>query len=188
MSDRIGRYLDGAEANIRRFESLCGQFPAPVLNEWRYATRHVVNLLRDPGSADETEQAVRHLQRAYFDSCSLLLVAVLDKWDSWTSPFRAYPSLLNDAVPGWSDASALMAKARRMHRDFRLSSPADREAHFEQVAVLLDPMLAALDGLEDAMPSLERASRRERRKEFVSAGCFVVAVLTLAATIVAMLR
>ena len=48
MTDDIRRLIDGTEANIKRFETLTGEFPCNVLNEWRYATRHVVSLLDSP--------------------------------------------------------------------------------------------------------------------------------------------
>ena len=64
----ISFLLNATESNLKRIESVSSNFLAPVLNEWRYATRHIAVLLDAPSNEVERSKAIGHLERAYLNS------------------------------------------------------------------------------------------------------------------------
>ena len=75
-AERALSLIDRTEANIKRIEELQSAFAAPVLNEWRYAIRHVVTMAA--GGGEGADKAEGHLKRAYFDSCDIVIDCQLD--------------------------------------------------------------------------------------------------------------
>jgi hypothetical protein len=68
--------IDKTEENLKLIEQISGDFMAPVLNEWRYAIRHVIStFIKRDFSGIEAQKTIGHLKRAYFDSLTFFLIA-----------------------------------------------------------------------------------------------------------------
>ena len=75
----LSNLIDKTEQNIDRIQNVGDSFVYPVLNEWRYATRHMANIFKADKKESELEmqKTIAHLNRAYLDSCEVLLTTYL---------------------------------------------------------------------------------------------------------------
>lgn len=125
----ISELVCATEGNIARITAVSGKFAIPCLNEWRYATKHVALLLKDPNDHVQRDKAIGHLKRAYFDSSDILMTVLLDSLRRVFEDVGAYSDVAAKVIPGYekwavafSDALALqyepvddrIARARKM--------------------------------------------------------------------------
>ena len=97
----ISDLVCATESNIARITAVSGKFAVPCLNEWRYATKHVALLLKDPNDSVQREKAIGHLKRAYFDSSDILLTVLLDSLRRVFEDVGAYSDIAAKVIPGY---------------------------------------------------------------------------------------
>ena len=183
MRSELARLLDGTEANAKRIESLQGTFPVVVLNEWRYATRHVVNLLEGDGDSTERRKAENHLARAYFDSCDMLLDCLLDRAREYDVAYSAYPEILTATVQNYPSVRKAIRDAHKAHAASQGFVDAEKRTRYAELERVIAPLDAAVAALDDASQDLAAACRRQRRKDAMTLAGIILAALGILATV-----
>lgn len=175
--------IAATEANLRLVSRLNGDFVAPALNEWRYATRHMANLLERPNDDAEREKALRHLERAYFDSSDILLTIVLDGFRAFDEDFGEYPEIVQNALPEFGKWRIELRDAKRLLTEGDRSS--DRFESARKMDAVSGRLLQILDEIDENRPSLvvrvKKARQRERRELLALAAGLVAAVAAVLA-------
>ena len=113
----IAELVCATERNISRITAVSGKFAVPCLNEWRYATKHVAYLLKDPNDAVQREKAIGHLKRAYFDSSDILLTVLVASLREVFDDVGEYVEVAASVIPGFATWSSVCTEALRLQRD-----------------------------------------------------------------------
>lgn len=164
VSSELTPILDKTEQNIRRFEDVFGCFPDIVLNQWRYASRHVASLLDNPQDTVQRQSAIGHIRRAYFDSCDILVVCLLDKIGDLLDTFASVPEVPAKLISGYSEKRALLRRAQKLHREFKSFTPQEKDAQYDKLESVLSGLLAFYDELDAVYSDMLVASERQRRE------------------------
>ena len=180
----ISNLVRATEVNIKKIERYNGDFVCVALNEWRYATRHVVDMdLSDPSDENRT-QAVRHFKRAYFDSSDILLDCLLEKLEDLHLGFRDYASIVQRYVKDYPDKMKLARAAKEFHRD--AEDMKNREESYRTVSGHCDMLESFIEELEDTSvcwrPEIAKAIRSDRMKFWG----FIIGAATLGVSIVSL--
>lgn len=94
----LSMLIEKTEQNINRIQNVSDSFVYPVLNEWRYATKHIANIFttEERDCEIEIQKAVAHLNRAYIDSCEVLLTTYLHQAFLFLKRYRHIRYLTNE--------------------------------------------------------------------------------------------
>lgn len=182
--------VDKTEANIKLIEQISSSFAAPVLNEWRYATRHVLAAFAGDGQSDENaRKAVNHLKRAYFDSCDIVLDCQLHALRRIHERCLGYAEAVVKVVPDYPAWLETVRDAQRRHREAQTTYGEAREAAFDSLAPsikALDEILDRLSFHADEMAAAVRRAKTNVRLTVAakSAGIAVAAITLLKAAFV----
>ena len=112
----INTIIGKTEENLKRIQNINNSFVFPVLNQWRYATRHMANYLSAPENDGECQKVIAHLKKAYADSCEVLLIVHLRRAVLFLkrySRIRGYPtlsSLLDEYMGCYIDGQSILKK------------------------------------------------------------------------------
>ena len=147
QSDAIQALLDKTEANLKRIEQIDDAFSCFVLNEWRYATRHMADYMRT-GDEEAGRKAASHLKRAYFDSCDVLLDSLLARVAEYEQAFRGYAEVVAGIVPGFREGYRCVHAAREAHLQARGYENGEREAAYDRLEPHCAGLLAFVGQLE----------------------------------------
>ena len=185
--DRLLTLVDKTENNLRLIERFNGNFALPVLNEWRYSTRHILvaNFKSDDAAAEANVRAMRHLQRAYFDSCDLLIDCLLTEIRTRKESYRGYEATVLAVFPEYSE---VLAKVRRSSTevDCILS---DKEHAREEKYLLLEPVIKELEEVVAVFDDHEVAVNIAIKKAwFKFVWQILIGLSSMAALIVAILK
>jgi len=130
--EEIIRLIDKTEENLKRIEIINGRFVCFTLNEWRYATRHIMRY-RASDDAQDLQKAVGHLKRAYFDSCDVLLDCLLDRIRCIDDEIRGFASILASIVPDFNKSRIAIHSARNAHLTVQTISGDEREQAYDML-------------------------------------------------------
>lgn len=175
--------IAATEENLRRISCVNDGFVMPALNEWRYATRHMAELLEDPDSAAEREKAMRHLERAYFDSSDILLTVLLDAFRAFTEDFGEYLDVVQGVMPDFARWRGEMREARRFLLDARKRD--DRFDAARRMDEISAGLFGILDGIDENREALAARIRKERRRECREIAALLVGIVSAVAAVVA---
>jgi len=75
-------------------ERINGEFITPVLNEWRYATFHFMNVVQKRNFDEEFGKANNHFRRAYYDSSEILIEVLLSIIKGYISKYAGYQDVI----------------------------------------------------------------------------------------------
>ena len=156
----LAALLDKTERNLKRIEMLDDAFSCIVLNEWRYATRHVVNLLAT-GDEEEERKALGHLKRAYFDSCDVLLDSLLACVMRMESAYRGYFTQMAAVIPDFQTAAQCVDAAQQAHLEAQAQTGDAREGAYDT----LEGHCAALERFVGMLERNRHAWQEEIRKQ-----------------------
>ena len=169
------------EQNIKRIERVQHAFVYPVLNEWRYAMHHLYD-----GSENGKSSCICHLQRAYFDSCDILKITLLDRL---RSIFVAFDGYADDIVYIIPEYASLRREVREINNAVFPDGDSDI-SRFEFYSSLsaklsrLEEILNLLEANTDAISQRIRKTKRKSRLELIG---LLLAFLTLIVSIVGLL-
>lgn len=124
--------IDKTEENLKRIEIINGRFICFSLNEWRYATRHVMRY-HACGDAEESRKALSHMKRAYFDSCDILLDCLLNRVSMLDDEIRGYANIVAQTVPDFQKSRVAIHAARDAHYSAQTISGNDREVKYDSL-------------------------------------------------------
>lgn len=156
--------LDKTERNLKRIERINDSFVCFALNEWRYATRHVVNFMR-AGNPEEESKVVGHLKRAYFDSCDVLLDGLLNMVAQYEVQFGGYASLVAGIVPDFKEAYAKVWEAKELHLEARSFNEESRESRYDGLEPYCEALSEFVGNLGKSRDIWLREIRAQRRRD-----------------------
>lgn len=176
--------VDKTEANIKLIEQISETFLAPVLNEWRYAIRHVLtSFAKNDPSGEDAQKAVSHLKRAYFDSCDIVLDCQLDALSLVHERCLGYAEAVVKVAPAYTSWLETMRNAQRLHREAQAKHDDEREAAFDSLAPTIKELDEILDKLsfraEEISATVRRAKANARTTIAAKIAGIAVAALTL---------
>jgi len=192
--DSLVALLDKTEQNIKRIEKISSEFVVPVLNEWRYATRHVFTFLQRFHTGDaalrneEHRKATSHLKRAYFDSCDILIDCLLSKIQGYTDDYDCYIDIAKSYIPEYSELRKLSRKAWHEHAEANNFTADMREANYESLEAYNNALWEFLRTLDDNAAACDSAIRKKQRSEtFVIVGIMATVIGAVAGILIPIL-
>ena len=181
----ISELVCGTEGNIARITAISGKFAVPCLNEWRYATKHVALLLKDPNDTVNRDKAIGHLKRAYFDSSDILLTILLDGMREVFEDVGAYVDVATGIIPDFASWSSSCTKAQRLQRE----PCEDRYLRAREMDEVSSTLIGYLDKANLNRGNLLAAISRKRRSERLTAiGVIATAVSAIIAVLALFFR
>ena len=140
-ADAAFALIDKTEANLKLIEQISDDFLTPVLNEWRYAIRHIVStFIQKEFSGIEADKAVGHLKRAYFDSTDILLDCQLNIIRMFHQKCLGYSEQIQKIIPDYPNILEKVREAQKLHRSAQSKHGNERESAFDS----LEPTIATL--------------------------------------------
>jgi hypothetical protein len=174
--------IDKTEENLKRIEIVNGRFVCFSLNEWRYATRHVMRY-HASGNAEECIKALSHLKRAYFDSCDILLDCLLNRISMLDDEIRGFANLVAQVVPNFRESRIAIHAARDAHYSAQTISGDDREAKYDSLRVHcaeLEKYLANMAATQDVWQADIRKQKLRDRIPVIWAAIGIAVSIILA--------
>lgn len=176
----IFNLVRATEQNISRITVISGRFAVPCLNEWRYATRHVACLLKDPNDTVQRDKAIGHLKRAYYDSCDILLTILIDSLRKVFDDVGEYVDVANKVLPGFASWNSICAEAIHLQRE----APDDRYSRAIEMDKMSAKIIKLLDQADANRSNLLSSVARKRNKDrFATIGVISAAITAVAAVI-----
>lgn len=174
--------IDKTEENLKRIEIINGRFICFSLNEWRYATRHVMRY-HASGDTDESRKALSHLKRAYYDSCDILLDCLLNKVAMLDDEIRGYANIVAQVVPDFQKSRIAIHAARDAHYSAQTISGDDREKQYDALHAHcedLEKYLGAMAATQDVWQSDIRKQKSRDRLPVIWAAIGIAVSIILA--------
>ena len=181
--------LDKTEQNIKRIDIISGEFAVIVLNQWRYATRHILTFLQTHlqcpqggGVAvkeEELRMATNHLKRAYFDSCDILIDCLLAKIRDYKDAYDYHIEIVKEYIPEYPEMRKRTQEAWRKHCDANGFTSEEREKNYDLYQNHVDDLWNFWLVLDDNAPVCDKIIRKKRRKEILVFIGFVVASILI---------
>ena len=162
--EEIARLLDKTERNLKRIERIDVSFVSFAINEWRYATRHIVTYMQT-GSAEEECKVVGHLKRAYFDSNEVLLDGLLDRIAKFESLFRGYSGIVSAVVPGFKEAYLKVWEAKEKLFKAQSYDSESREVKYDSLEPYCDALESFVENLEKSRNAWQDDIRVQKRRD-----------------------
>ena len=180
----IADLVCATERNISRITAISGKFAVPCLNEWRYATKHVACLLKDPNDTVQREKAIGHLKRAYFDSSDILLTILLDALREIFEDVGGYVDVAVGLIPEFNSWSPVCAEAQRLQRE----SQGDRFSRALAMDKISDRLIGFVDQANINRNNLLAAISRKRRNERLTVVGVAAAIISAVCAVIAFFR
>lgn len=181
-ADRALSLIDRTEANLKRIEELQSAFVAPVLNEWRYAIRHVVSM--SATSSVEADKAIGHLKRAYFDSCDIVIDCQLNVIAAVQEKCVGYRKSVLEVAPDYAKWMNAARRAQNAHRAAQLKHGEEREDAFDSLSGTIDELDAVLSSLSDLSEEIALAVRRAKFKFIIGTAVAIATIVSAGVAVV----
>lgn len=187
--DEVLSLVDKTEKNLKIAEHLTKLFVVPVLNEWRYGTRHIVTALKNGCSDAEFKKSMGHWKRAYFDSCDIVVDCILKRCADMNRRYYGYTDIVQSVVPRYCEYLAEMRDIQKRHLNAKLESDeTGRMTAYDDLSSILakcDEMLSEIDKHEIPIVAKVRRAKVKHRLGVAAAIATVVgAIIPLAAKLV----
>lgn len=181
---QLSELVDATESNLKKIEGFNGDFIVTALNEWRYATRHIVDAMCDIRDEENRIRAVCHLQRAYFDSCDILLTCLLSRFYALHDEFRDLASLVAKHVDGYVEKCSRIREIAELYRSVKKSDK--REDFYKEIAKACDDAEGIVKAFESTADVWRDEIRRTRRNDRFAIVGIVVGVAGLVVSVIAL--
>lgn len=176
--------VDKTEANIKLIEQVSTTFVSPVLNEWRYAIRHVLTACaKNDFCGEDAHKAIGHLKRAYFDSCDIVLDCQLSTLCDIHEKLLGYAEVVRKVVPEYPAWLERIRDAQNLHRDAQIKHGDDREVAFDALAPAIEELDNILGKLLFHAEEISVAVRREKINVWLTFSAKVAGILVAALTL-----
>lgn len=155
-----------AEKRIKEIEHFNEGLDIPAINELRYVSFHLLEILTSPPAAQESHNAkvISHLQRAIYDACEALISLQLKELRKFQEDYRL--TVVSDVINNYQElmqnaeeASSLIKGKQRGH-DGREDYYADALKHVDVLQKINITLRAARDELNKKLNIQRRDSRR----------------------------
>lgn len=177
--------IDKTEENLKLIEQISGDFMAPVLNEWRYAIRHVIStFIKRDFSGIEAQKTIGHLKRAYFDSCDILLDCQLNILTAIHGKCLGYSENVSKIVPDYSLYLEKVRKAQTSHREAQNKHGEERESAFDSLLPAIQELDEILDTMTFHADDIAATIRRAKNKDAIAKYSVIATIAGIIVTIV----
>jgi hypothetical protein len=183
-ADTAFALIDKTETNLKLIEQISGDFFAPVLNEWRYAIRHIVStFIQRDFSGLEADKALGHLKLAYFDSCDILLDCQLNLLRTFHQKCLGYSESVKKIIPEYPSLLETVRNAQKMHLSVQSKHDKEREVAFDSLAPIIDSLSDILNKLDFHADEIAVMIRRAKRWEALKTTSIVSGIIVSIVTI-----
>ncbi len=182
----ISVLVDDTEQNIKQIEEYNDEFPMPILNEWRYVTRHIVNSHFKSNGKDvdnELKAAVGHLKRASYDSFGILLSAQINLIGSIKEKTAGYTDIVKEYIDDYS-AWQLKVKEGRKILD-GLPGGLDKENVHSRLKVLCRELQEYIRIIEATQEDWEAAIKKQKLRDLIK---YAASIATIIGVILALIQ
>lgn len=176
--DQIRKLVSNTESNFKRIESYNGDFVCVALNEWRYATRHIVDMMCHVDEKDNRTQAICHLKRAYFDSYDILLDSILFRFDELHDEYKNYASIVKGYVENYAEKVKIARLAKEIHA--QAQDPQKRDDLYHKIGKSCDDLESFVKDIENTADDWRSDIRQQIKKDrlvFVGVAAGVLAAI-----------
>lgn len=175
----VFKLIQDTEANIKRIELANKRFVPYTLNEWRYATRHLVEAVAF-GKCEDIQKAENHFKRAFYDSCEILADCLMARFAEFHGQFRGYSSIVSSVVTDFAQKCRLAIELQECRRN-TVSSEKSRAGAYEkmrEISQKLDDFLAELESSRPMwLEDIRKQKLRDRLPVIVSVAGIIVAII-----------
>ncbi len=123
--------LTDTEKNLKLIENYTDAVAVPILNEWRYATRHIVDVYFNLDDKDALDKAHGHFRRACYDSFGMLMTYQLAKIDNFHRTFFGYAGIVRKYIENYNEWQIKVDEARRLYD--MLPETNEKDGFYEKV-------------------------------------------------------
>lgn len=108
VSSMFGR----VENAMKTVQQVCGEFPAPPLNEIRMAFYHVLKTADAVNVTDHLQSAFKHCQRAYYDAREIEVLAELEIIKDFEKACSGHEDIIKANIQDYVDKRKAVLQAR----------------------------------------------------------------------------
>jgi hypothetical protein len=166
LPEELLSLVDKTEHNLKIAEDFSGDFSIPILNEWRYGSRHIVNAMSGDISDREIEKSLSHWRRAYYDSCDIVLNCQLEQLAQYNKYWKGYADIVQGLFSEYSGYLERIQSAQETHRNARSQNGERRKAAYEELPQTIEDISKILKDIIAKHPIIDSAIRRAKAKHW----------------------
>ena len=165
--DELFSLHNKTEHNLKIVEGFTNEFAVPILNEWRYGSRHIANSLTSELTEDEQIKALGHWRRAYYDSCDIVLNCQLERLSEYHRQWQGYTDIVKEVISEYAKHLVEIRRIQKIHREAKCSVlGSDRQQAYDSLQPSIDALSKILDEIEANKDAVDCAIRRARTKHW----------------------
>lgn len=180
--DELFSLHNKTEHNLKIVEGFTNEFAVPILNEWRYGSRHIANSLTLDLAEEEQTKALGHWRRAYYDSCDIVLNCQLEQLSEYHRQWQGYTDVVKEVISEYAKHLVEIRRIQKIHREAKCSVlGSDRQQAYDSLQPSIDALSKILDEIEANKDAVDCAICRARAKHWggiIIAAAALVGVLT----------
>ena len=175
--DELFSLHNKTEHNLKIVEGFTNEFAVPILNEWRYGSRHIANSLTLDLAEEEQTKALGHWRRAYYDSCDIVLNCQLERLSEYHCRWRGYTDVVKEVISEYTKHLSDIRSIQKIHEEAKCSTHGrDRQQAYDSLQPSIDALSKILDEIETNKDAVDCAICRARAKHW---GGIIIAAATL---------
>lgn len=175
--DELFSLHNKTEHNLKIVEGFTNEFAVPILNEWRYGSRHIANSLTLDLAEEEQTKALGHWRRAYYDSCDIVLNCQLERLSEYHCRWRGYTDVVKEVIPEYTKHLSDIRCIQKIHEEAKCSVlGSDRQQAYDSLQPSIDALSKILDEIEANKDAVDCSIRRARTKHW---GGIIIAVTAI---------
>jgi len=151
------------EKVMKTVETVCGEFPAPALNEIRMAFYHVILAVEDDSAAGDVESALKHCKRAYYDAREIEVLAELEIIMDFERACSGHEDIVKANIRDYADKRKAVLKARDALNDAALTH-STRDELFDKYDQPCQTLRAYCAEISAMQPAISTAIRKQKIK------------------------
>ena len=180
--DELFSLHNKTEHNLKIVEGFTNEFAVPILNEWRYGSRHIAKSLTLDLAEEEQTKALGHWRRAYYDSCDIVLNCQLERLSEYHCRWRGYTDVVKEVISEYTKHLSDIRSIQKIHEEAKCSTHGrDRQQAYDSLQPSIDALSKILDEIEANKDAVDCAICRARAKHWggiIIAAAALVGVLT----------
>jgi hypothetical protein len=178
--DELFSLHNKTEHNLKIVEGFTNEFAVPILNEWRYGSRHIANSLTLDLAEEEQTKALGHWRRAYYDSCDIVLNCQLERLSEYHRQWRGYTDVVKEVISEYAKHLVEIRRIQKIHREAKCSvHGSDRRQAYDSLQPSIDALSKILEEIEANKDAVDCAIRKAKVKHWSAIIVAVTAIVSI---------
>ena len=170
------------ELNLKIVEGFTKEFAVPILNEWRYGSRHIANSLASNLDEEEQAKALGHWRRAYYDSCDIVLNCQLERLSEYHHQWQGYTDVVKEIISEYPNHLVDIRRIQKIHEEAKCSvRGSDRQQAYDSLQPSIDELSKIIDKIEANKDDVDCAICRAKVRHW---GGIIIAATALIGVII----